>query len=122
MRVPLTLRLRRRFAFAGISSLALMAAPALAQVGPAIPEEEEPTNLHEEIDAPEGQTEIIVTAQFREQRLQDTPIAITAVNAEMLNARSQTNISEITAQAPSVTLKPQGTLAGKNSIGGAVKV
>ena len=37
--------------------------------------------------------EIIVTAQFREENLQDTPIAITAVNAEMLEARSQTNIA-----------------------------
>ncbi|MEO5706285.1 MAG: TonB-dependent receptor [Alteraurantiacibacter sp.] len=55
---------------------------------------------------------ITVTAQFREQSLQDTPLAITAVNAEMLEARSQTNISEITAQAPSVTLKPQGAAFG----------
>ena len=30
--------------------------------------------------------EVVVTAQFREQRLQDTPIAITAVTAEMLEA------------------------------------
>lgn len=56
--------------------------------------------------------EIIVTAQFREQNLQDTPLAITAVNAEMLEARSQTNIAEVAAQAPSVTLKPQGTAYG----------
>src|SRR5690349_19684624 len=33
--------------------------------------------------------EIVVTAQFREQNLQDTPIAITAVSAAMLEARSQ---------------------------------
>lgn len=56
--------------------------------------------------------EIVVTAQFREQSLQTTPLAITAVNAEMLAARSQTNIAEVAAQAPSVTLKPQGTSFG----------
>jgi iron complex outermembrane recepter protein len=56
--------------------------------------------------------DIIVTAQFRQQNLQDTPLAITAVNAGMLEARSQTNIAEVANQAPSVTLKPQGAAFG----------
>ncbi|MCW2393597.1 MULTISPECIES: TonB-dependent receptor [unclassified Sphingobium] len=56
--------------------------------------------------------DIIVTAQFREQNLQDTPIAITAVNSAMLEARSQTDISQVANQAPSVTLKPQGAAYG----------
>lgn len=56
--------------------------------------------------------EVVVTAQFREQNLQDTPIAITAVTAEMLEARSQTNITEVAAQAPNVVLKPQGAAFG----------
>lgn len=51
--------------------------------------------------------EIVVTAQFREQNLQDTPIAITAVDDALLEARSQTNLSDVTNQAPSVTLRPQ---------------
>ncbi|HEX7875079.1 MAG TPA: TonB-dependent receptor [Sphingobium sp.] len=59
-----------------------------------------------------GNPEIIVTAQFREQSLQQTPLAITAVNAAMLESRSQTNIAEVASQAPSVTLKPQGTSFG----------
>ena len=126
--------------------------------------------------------EVTVTAQFREQNLQETPLAITAVSGEMLEARSQVSIAEVANQAPSVTLRsnsagfgpslganirgvgqydfhpalepgvgiyvddvyystltgsildlldlerveilrgPQGTLAGKNSIGGAVKL
>lgn len=133
-------------------------------------------------DQDAGLNEIVVTAQFREQNIQDTPIAITAVSAEMLASRSQTNIAEVANQAPSVTLKagnanfgpslaasirgigqhdfnpalepgvgmyvddvyyptltgsifdlldlerveilrgPQGTLAGRNSIGGAIKL
>ncbi len=59
-----------------------------------------------------GLEEVIVTAQFREQNLQVTPIAITAVTGEMLDARSQTNIAAVANQAPSVTLKPQGAAFG----------
>src|SRR3546814_9192875 len=55
---------------------------------------------------------ITVTAQFREQNLQETPIAITAVNAQMMEDRSQSSVYEISAQAPSVTLKPQGAAFG----------
>lgn len=59
-----------------------------------------------------GTGEIVVTAQFRAQNLQDTPLAITAVNSQMLEARSQTDITQVAAQAPSVTLKPQGAAYG----------
>ena len=59
-----------------------------------------------------GSGDIIVTAQFREQNLQDTPLAITAVNSAMLEARSQTDITQVASQAPSVTLKPQGAAFG----------
>jgi len=56
--------------------------------------------------------EIIVTAEFREANVQDTPIAITAVNADMLEARSQTTLAQITAQAPNVSLRPAGSSFG----------
>jgi iron complex outermembrane receptor protein len=135
-------------------------------------------------DADEGEgrlEEIVVTAEFRERSVQDTPIAITAVTGDMLENRAQTNLYEVANQAPNVTLKrggqarsgmmayirgvgqsdfiaavepgvgvyvddvyfaqltgsllelldvervevlrgPQGTLAGRNSIGGAIKL
>lgn len=50
--------------------------------------------------------EIVVTAQFREQNLQDTPLAITAVGDEALRARSQRTILDVSAQAPSVIMQP----------------
>ncbi len=56
----------------------------------------------------EGIEEVVITAQFREQNLQQTPIAITAVTAEMLEMRSQNNLAEIASQAPNVTLRPLG--------------
>lgn len=130
----------------------------------------------------EGLEEIIVTAQFRAQNVQQTPISISAFDAEMLEARAATDINDAANLAPNVTLSrgaagfgqmsaifirgvgqadphfavepgvgmyiddvyfgvmtgsifelldadrvevlrgPQGTLAGKNSIGGAIKL
>jgi hypothetical protein len=61
---------------------------------------------------PGGLEEIIVTAEFRAANVQDTPIAITAVNAAMLDARSQTNLFQITAQMPNVSLRPAGSAFG----------
>jgi iron complex outermembrane receptor protein len=127
-----------------------------------------------------SQGDIVVTAQFRSQRLQDTPIAITALNAEALAARGNVRLTDL--RAPNLSIQqstggygpsaqiymrgigqydsnftfepgvgiyiddvyystvfgnvfdlldldrveilrgPQGTLAGKNTIGGALKL
>jgi len=126
--------------------------------------------------------EVVVTAQFRAQRLQDTPIAISAISADTLASRSAGDIAAAANAAPNVNISkgalgfgqtaavfirgigqsdphfavepgvgmyiddvyygvmtgsvfglldvdrvevlrgPQGTLAGKNSIGGSVKL
>lgn len=87
---------------------ALAASPAFAQDNDA------------EAGTSSGNNTIVVTAQFREQALQDTPIAITAVNSEMLEARSQTNITEVANQAPSVTLRP-ATGAFGNSMSASIR-
>jgi iron complex outermembrane receptor protein len=49
--------------------------------------------------------EVVVTAQMREQGVQDVPLAITAVSGDMLEARGQTNLREISAQIPNVWLQ-----------------
>jgi iron complex outermembrane receptor protein len=56
--------------------------------------------------------EIVVTAQFRQQNLQDTPIAITAVNAAMMEERGQTSLHDLGQQAPNVTLVETGGAFG----------
>ena len=58
--------------------------------------------------------DIVVTAQFRRQNLQQTPIAITAVSGAMMEARSQVTIADVAAQAPSVTLKPNSANYGSS--------
>ena len=60
--------------------------------------------------------EVVVTAQFRQQNLQQTPIAITAVNAAMLEARNQTDIAQVAAQAPNVTLTQNGAAFGSSMV------
>ncbi|MEO6078195.1 MAG: TonB-dependent receptor [Steroidobacteraceae bacterium] len=64
--------------------------------------------------------EVVVTAQFREQNLQTTPLSITAVTGEMMENRSQTNIAEVASQAPNVTLKAQGAQYGP-SMGASIR-
>ncbi|MEO5598224.1 MAG: TonB-dependent receptor [Novosphingobium sp.] len=56
--------------------------------------------------------EIVVTAQFRNQKLQDVPIAITAVSGETLEARNQSNLVQVANQAPSVQLVDLGGAFG----------
>ncbi|SFG44364.1 iron complex outermembrane recepter protein [Novosphingobium sp. CF614] len=56
--------------------------------------------------------EIIVTAQFYAQNLQDTPIAITAMTGDTLEQRSAASLSDATSSAPSVLLRPQSAAFG----------
>jgi iron complex outermembrane receptor protein len=53
-----------------------------------------------------GLAEIVVTAQKREQSLQDVPIAVTAVTQENLQANRITTVNDLSAIAPGVTVKP----------------
>ena len=84
---------RRRFRHAVMLSGSLA---VLAGTGPAFAQQDNPVAQGEQV--------IVVTAQFREQALQDTPLAITAIDAEMLQSRSQTDLIQITNQAPNVTI------------------
>lgn len=65
----------------------------------------------------EGLTEIMVTAQFVEQNLQDTPIAITAMTGEQLEMRGHHSVDSIAAQSPNVILTEGGGYSGPSLIG-----
>lgn len=170
----MTLKLRN---FACVSALALV----MAQGSAALAQDNASPAAESEQDASTA-NEIIVTAQFREQSVQDTPLAITAVSGEALEARGQLNIIDLGNTVPSLNLStatainanaiaafirgigqedanfalepgvgiyiddvyygttygasidlvdlervevlrgPQGTLAGKNSLGGAIRL
>jgi len=62
--------------------------------------------------ADEGIQDIIVTAQFRNQSVQEAPLAITAVDAALMEARSQNSVEAVAQRAPSVTFSAGGQGGG----------
>ncbi|HEY7805771.1 MAG TPA: TonB-dependent receptor [Croceibacterium sp.] len=126
---PTPQRFRARLALtltASLTAIAL-ATPAIAQDNPAPqtpPVNSSPTadasaqaqaanpDTAANTDTSQAGGEIVVTAQFRAQNVQDTPLAITAVNAATMEAKSQTNLAQVADSAPNVTLKPQGASFG----------
>ncbi len=56
----------------------------------------------------EGLQEITVTARFREEKLQETPLAITAVSGDTLKARGQTDVTNLAAFVPNAVINPLG--------------
>ena len=82
--------------------LSLYAATAVAQTAPA----QTPSTGADQLQ------EVVVTAQFRNESVQETPLAITAINAQMLEDRNQTHLAQIAAQVPSTTLLPAESAFG----------
>jgi iron complex outermembrane receptor protein len=49
--------------------------------------------------------EVLVTAERRESKLQDTPIAVSVIDGSEIQRESLVNLSEIAAKAPSIHLQ-----------------
>ena len=62
-----------------------------------------------------GVGDIVVTAQFREQNLQDVPISISAVNAEQLQQRSVANLTDVARSVPNVEMQQGNSGYGSNT-------
>lgn len=73
-------------------STGLLATPVLAQE--ATPAQESATMLDE----------VVVTAQRREQRLQDVPIAVTAFSEETLERTAASGLEDVAGKVPGVTM------------------
>src|SRR5690349_18379631 len=57
---------------------------------------------------PGGLEEVVVSAQFREQALQTTPIAISAFTAENMESRGISNVTDLDAFVPNAVIQPLG--------------
>lgn len=86
------------------TAICSLPAVALAQNAPA-PEQER-------AQAASSVDDIVVTARRREERLQDVPLAVTAVSPELLEQQNITNVSGLRTTAPSLVIVP-GAGAGK---------
>jgi len=95
------------------SALTCIISPANAQSEAPIPA---PAPQQATIDT----TEIIVTARRRSETLQSTPVAITAVNAAMLENKASVNIGDLQGTAPGLLITQQnsGAQAANISIRG----
>lgn len=60
--------------------------------------------------------EIVVTARYRDEQLRNTPIAITAVNKELLESKAATTVSDLTATSPSLIVNHLATGPGVAAI------
>lgn len=76
----------------GTAALAFSQAQAQANDAPAAPAQASSGGL----------SDIVVTAQRREQRLQDVPVAVSAFNSEALQARNITSLVGVEGLAPNV--------------------
>ncbi|HWK42305.1 MAG TPA: TonB-dependent receptor [Croceibacterium sp.] len=90
-----------RLSVAGSALIAGFSLPAAAQNAPS----------GEEADAPPP---IIVTAQRREENLQDVPIAATAISGDQLNDKAVQRLSDLQFAAPSVSITDQGLTQSVN--------
>ncbi len=58
--------------------------------------------------------EVVVTAQYREEKLQDIPIAITAITAQQIEQQGAQRLSDVLSNAPSVAFRQQSAAFGES--------
>ena len=90
-------------------ALSAIAVPALAQTAASPAPATTPNAQSDSLQ------EIVVTAQFRQEKLQDVPISITALNAAAMDARNMTNLIDIANSAPNVTMFENSAAYGKTN-------
>lgn len=101
----------RKTLCSGAALCALIAGPAFAQTSVATGQE--PAIQSSQEAAQDG--DIVVTARRRAEKLQDTPVAISAFTPELLEARQILQTQDLERVTPSLQFKPAGQLSGNSS-------
>jgi iron complex outermembrane recepter protein len=63
----------------------------------------------------QGLSEVVITARFKSENLQASPIAITAVTADQIEARGYVNVTDVAHAAPNVNIESAGSGFGKSA-------
>jgi len=87
-------------------AIGLSASPAIAQNAT------DPQNAASTADESAGIGDIVVTARRREESLQKTPIAITALNSAALETRNVVNLADVSKLAPNMFVYRQTGVLG----------
>lgn len=104
---------RRASALASVSLLTLAPAAVLAQSTETPPPEQTQAEQTQSAAATEGgMQDIIVTARRRSERLQDVPVAISAVNAETIKAYSFNDVAAVSSMTPQLKVSVGGPSGG----------
>src|SRR6185312_9871225 len=80
-------------------------AAALAAAGPALAADPPAANNQEASSV----GEVVVTAQFRATQLQKTPLAISAVTGQQIQAMGETNVTDLARTVPNTVISPLGS-------------
>ncbi|WP_197411767.1 TonB-dependent receptor [Sphingopyxis sp. HXXIV] len=105
------MNIRNRILLSGAASVAMLglAAPAMAQDSAA------PADTGETADDA-GTDEIIVTARFRNETLQDVPQAISAFGEEQLTNIAARDITDLAPSTPNISIQPVATFSNSAAI------
>jgi iron complex outermembrane receptor protein len=94
-------------------------APARAQAGqtnqPATAQNQPTANQAPTTASTDTLQEVVVTAQFRKESIQDTPISIAAVTSEALEQAGAQNIIDVANLVPNVTMRQASTGEGRSN-------
>jgi iron complex outermembrane receptor protein len=63
-----------------------------------------------------GLEDIVVTAQRREENMQDVPVAITVANADSLSEAGITNVTNLNALSPSISFRATNMASSTSNI------
>jgi iron complex outermembrane recepter protein len=112
-------RLVARAAGTGVLAFAVLTGPAMAapqdQASPDTSQQAQAQNQAADTgESLDTLQEVVVTAQFRAEKLQETPLAITAISGDALRERAVDNLAQVADVAPNVSLDLTGSAFGPN--------